>query len=60
MLRLKEIRKSRGLTQKELASRVGIAQGYLSSLETGVYLPGLEVLVKLALVLECSLDERWT
>ena len=57
LLRLKTIREKRGLTQTALASLVGVAQGYISSLEAGLYSPSLEVLVKLALSLNCSLDE---
>ena len=57
MLKLKEIRESRKMTQAVLAARVGVAQGYLSSLENGVYNPSFEVLIRLAKALECKLDD---
>jgi len=57
MLRLREVRESRGMTQAVLASLVGVAQGYISSLENGNYTPSFEVLIRLARVLKCSLDE---
>ena len=57
MLRLRELRKSRGLTQEALASRVGVGQGHISSLENGTYTPSFDLLIKLAQVLDCSLDE---
>ena len=57
MLRLREMREKRHLTQEALASLVGVGQGYISSLENGLYSPSFEVLIKLARVLQCSLDE---
>jgi len=57
MLRLREIREKRGMSQVALASLVCVAQGYISDLENGKCSPSFEVLVKLARALECSLDE---
>lgn len=57
MLRLEELRKKRGLTQEALASKVGVTQGHISGLENGTYTPSFDLLIKLAQVLECSLDE---
>lgn len=57
MLKLREIRESRGMTQAALASLVCVAQGYISDLEKGKCLPSFDVLVRLAKALECSLDE---
>jgi transcriptional regulator with XRE-family HTH domain len=46
---LKEARTRAGLTQKELAERVGITDSYISKMETGVFPPpSREVAVKLA------------
>ena len=33
--RLKEMRKSKGLTQKELAGKVGVTESYISQIESG-------------------------
>jgi transcriptional regulator with XRE-family HTH domain len=57
MLRVAELRKKRNMTQAELARAVGIAQPSLSDLENGNTNPAFETLIKLAKVLECSLDE---
>ena len=57
MLRLREIREKRGMSQVALASLVCVAQGYISDLENGKCFPSFDVLVRLAKALECSLDE---
>lgn len=43
-----DARKERGLTQKELAERTGIAQGDISKLENGSANPSLRTLRRLA------------
>ncbi|MBP5295176.1 MAG: helix-turn-helix transcriptional regulator [Lachnospiraceae bacterium] len=57
MLRLREIRKNRGLSQSALAKLVGVEQGSLSDLESGKRFPSFGLLIRLAKALECSLDE---
>lgn len=42
----------KGLTQKELAEMVGITQGWLSSIESGMRRPSVAVAKKIADVLE--------
>ncbi len=44
---LRAIRRSRGLTQKEIAERAGISQPALSRIELGGGVPGLETLRRL-------------
>lgn len=41
-----------GLSQQELADRVGISKSYVSALELGYRAPNLNVLVKIAQALE--------
>ena len=55
--RIKEERKSRGLTQELLAEKLQITPRYLSRLEVGQQSPSIETLVKLAKVLEVELHE---
>jgi transcriptional regulator with XRE-family HTH domain len=56
--KLRALRLSRSLTLKELASKLGYsAHGYLSELETGVKMPTVELVVKLALVFDVSTDQ---
>ena len=55
--RIQEIRKSRGLTQEQLAEKVGISPHYLSALERGIYNIKLDLLVDMMNALKCSADE---
>jgi transcriptional regulator with XRE-family HTH domain len=50
--RLADLRKARGLTQRELAGLAGITQAALSRAETGRTLPHLRTLIALGDVLE--------
>jgi transcriptional regulator with XRE-family HTH domain len=54
--KIKTRRKALGLSQGELAEKVGINATHLSRLETGKYQPSLEVLRKLSEVLAVSAD----
>ncbi len=56
--RLRELRNHKGLTQKELAGRVGVSFTYVSKLETGALPPPREkTIVALANALDGELDE---
>ena len=46
--RLKDIRKSKGLTQVEMAIKLGLAPHYYNSIECGKSNPGLKTLRKFA------------
>jgi ribosome-binding protein aMBF1 (putative translation factor) len=48
-------RRKRGLTQAELAKGVGIAQGFLSEIESGLKTGDVTVLQRIAMALEISL-----
>ena len=54
--RLKELRRSMGITQKELASNLGIAQPTLSGWETDRFQIDYDNLVKLADFFKTSID----
>ena len=45
---LQTLRKEQGLTQEQLAERIGVARRTVSRWETGANLPDLDVLVELA------------
>ncbi len=49
---LHKARKARGLSQTELAARIGVAQGSLSKVETGAVRGSLETQLRLAHALE--------
>ena len=55
--RLKELRKSAGLTQKQLADRLGITASVVSYYELSERTPSPEVLVKLAGIFHVSVDD---
>ncbi len=55
--RVKNLRIENGIAQTELARAIGVSQTHLSNIETGKVGLTTENLVKLAEVLNCSLDE---
>ena len=56
-IRIKEIRKKKGLTQELLAEMVGINAKYLSNIERGRENPTLNILVKISQSLNTQLYE---
>lgn len=60
-IRLRELRKKTGMSQREVAGKVGIDFTYLSKIESGVMSPPSEkVITKLAKVLDADRDELIT
>lgn len=55
--RVFRLRKQRGLTQEQLAQRVGVTAMVVSRWERGVSKPSLSNLAPLALALACSTDD---
>lgn len=55
--RIRELRKDRGLTQADLATRVGIQQSDLCRMETGEYKVSLESLFKILKIFEMNIAE---
>ncbi|CNZ68581.1 XRE family transcriptional regulator [Streptococcus pseudopneumoniae] len=55
-VRLKELRLKKGLTQTELGEKVGVKQNTFTNWEKGKREPSFENLIKLADLLEVSLD----
>ncbi len=56
-LNLKRIRKTRHISQQELAEKLGLAQRTISHYESGSCEPNLTCLCKIADILGVSLDE---
>jgi transcriptional regulator with XRE-family HTH domain len=55
-VRLKKLRKQKGWTQKELASKVGVRTAQLNKYESGLHSPPFETLIQIAGVLDTSVD----
>lgn len=54
---LRSLRKSRGLTQDEVASTIGVSRQALSNYERGLREPALKCLITMANMYQVSLDE---
>lgn len=55
--RLRQIRKARGLGQKELGDRAALSAGYIGYLEQGVRVPAIDALDRICQALKISLSE---
>ena len=55
-VRLKELRLKKGLTQTELGEKVGVKQSTFTNWENGKREPNFETIIKIADLLEVSLD----
>ncbi len=55
--RINRLRKAKGITQSALAERVGIEPSNISHIERAASKVGLGTLVKIANVLECSVND---
>lgn len=55
--KIKTFRKYAGLTQAELAEQIGISDKHVCRIENGAYMPSLETFLKIAQILNISLEE---
>ena len=56
-IRLKQLRKSKGNTQEELAYRINCSTTYISKLENGKSICSMERLFEISDVLQCDVSE---
>ena len=54
---LKRKREEKGLTQAEVAERIGTTQQNIASFESGYQVPSLKIVVAAADFFHCSVDE---
>ena len=54
---IRRLRKSRGIRQDELASRVGVSDAAVSSWEVGRTEPSISMIKKICTVLHCTMSE---
>ncbi len=57
--RIRELRKSRGLTQEQLAEIIGIGTPNISYFETGKFIPAIETMQKIASALNVEIFELY-
>lgn len=57
MLAIKKLREKSGLSQIELAKLLNVTQGAVSQWESKKSYPRAEVLIKIAALFNCTLDE---
>ena len=55
--RLREVRRTAGLTQRELAEAASLSEGYVARLEAGDTSPGLDLMSRLAAALSVPLTD---
>lgn len=60
VLKIKEIRINRGLTQKELSKLSGISESYIGDLERNEKEPTISILCRIAKALEVDIKELFT
>ncbi len=58
-MRIKEIRRSKGFSQEQLAEKADINSKYLSRMERGTENPTLDMLIKLSNALEIEMWEMF-
>ena len=54
---LREIRKSRGLTQQQLCESADVSRKSINAVENGIYIPSTVLALKIAKTLNCSVEE---
>lgn len=55
-IRLKALRKKRGLSQQEAATRLGVTRSTISAYERNIKSPSIEVLEQMAILYHSSVD----
>ena len=55
MFQIAKFRRARGLTQEELADKIGSTQANISEIERGVHMPSIETLRKIAEVFDIEI-----
>jgi putative transcriptional regulator len=55
--KLKDARSAAGLTQAELAERVGVSRKTINTVENGVFIPSTLLALKLAKALKCKVED---
>ena len=54
---LEDIRKSEGLTQKELSIAAEVSRKSINAIENGIYIPSTVLALKIAKTLNCKVED---
>ena len=54
---LKQLRTSAGITQQELSDSAEVSRKSINAIENGVYVPTTVLALKIAIVLNCTVEE---
>lgn len=54
---MRELRKTKGLTQSQLARRLYVSQMLVSYWEKGIREPSCSMIIRLSIVLDCSVEQ---
>jgi putative transcriptional regulator len=54
---LQSLRKAKGLTQQELSESADVSRKSINAIENGIYVPSTVLALKIALTLECSVED---
>ncbi len=55
--KLQKIRKSKGITQEELAEKIGVSTTWIGYIETGYRIPNLKMIYKIARALNVRVKD---
>lgn len=55
--RIRELRKTKQMTQEQLSQLVGVSRQSIVAIETGKYNPSLKLAFKIAKQFECSIED---
>lgn len=55
--KLRELREKKGFTQEKLAELSGVSRQTVISIETGKYVPSLELALKFAKIFGCKVED---
>ena len=56
---LEELRKSAGLTQKELSVSAEVSRKSINAIENGIYIPSTVLALKIANTLNCKVENQF-
>ena len=54
---LEVLRRSAGLTQKDLSERAGVSRKSINAIENGVYVPSTVLALKISKILKCKVED---